>query len=135
MPQDSSDRSTAPASETTSTVNGYPAKAEPAASSARSLYDVCLEIRNKVDSFLAEDPSTTLLRNVQARVREAIGVVDEAFQRYEYASNPSPRLQPSPSLCNLLIMPRIGPRRYPYHITAGKTVCEDICALFWDPIA
>ncbi|KAI0109500.1 phosphoadenosine phosphosulfate reductase [Nemania sp. FL0031] len=80
MIQDPSDRSTPAAYQT---VNGHPAKVEAARSSPRSLYDVCLEIRKKVDRFLAQDATTNLLQNVQARVREAIGVVDEAFQRYE----------------------------------------------------
>ncbi|KAI0875211.1 phosphoadenosine phosphosulfate reductase [Hypoxylon argillaceum] len=83
MTQDPSDRSTSSTTYQTSAVNGYPAKVEPASPSSRSLCDVCLEIREKVDSFLAEEPSTALLRNVQTRVREAMGVVDEAFQRYQ----------------------------------------------------
>ncbi|KAI1128275.1 phosphoadenosine phosphosulfate reductase [Nemania abortiva] len=80
MIQDPGDHSTPTACQT---VNGFPAKVEAASSPPRPLYDVCLDIRRKVDSFLAQDPSTALLRNVQARVREAFGVVDEAFQRYE----------------------------------------------------
>ncbi|TGJ87521.1 hypothetical protein E0Z10_g1252 [Xylaria hypoxylon] len=84
MTQDPSDRSASTAYQTTPTPNGYPAKIESASSTPRSLYDICLEIRKKVDGFLAEDdPGTALLRNLQARVRETIGVVDEAFQRYE----------------------------------------------------
>ncbi|RWA11367.1 hypothetical protein EKO27_g3744 [Xylaria grammica] len=85
MTQDPSDRSTSTSNayQTASTLNGYPAKIESSSSSPRSLYDICLEIRKKVDGFLAEEPKTALLRNLQARVRETIGVVDEAFQRYE----------------------------------------------------
>ncbi|KAI0459713.1 phosphoadenosine phosphosulfate reductase [Xylaria acuta] len=74
MTQSPSDRSTSTACQTASTLNSSP---------PRSLYDVCLEIRNKVDDFLAEDHRGSTLQDVQARVREAIGVVDEAFQRYE----------------------------------------------------
>ncbi|KAJ8127360.1 hypothetical protein O1611_g6276 [Lasiodiplodia mahajangana] len=109
MIQDPSDRSTHAAYQT---VNGHPAKVEAAGLSARSLYDVCFEIRKKVDRFLAQDPNTALLQNVQARVREAIGVVDEAFQRYE-------RIR-------LADTKGTGLEKYPYRITAGKTVCEDV---------
>ncbi|KAJ2987134.1 hypothetical protein NUW58_g4672 [Xylaria curta] len=86
MTQAPSDRSASTAStayQTTSTLNSYPSKPTSALSSARSLRDVCIEIRRKVDGFLAEDHDAPLLRDVQARVREAIAVVDEAFQRYE----------------------------------------------------
>ncbi|KAI1425317.1 phosphoadenosine phosphosulfate reductase [Xylaria sp. FL1777] len=70
--------------ETTPALNGYSAKTDSANSSPRSLHDVCLEIRTKVDNFLAEKPRTALLRNLQARVREAMGVVDDAFHRYAF---------------------------------------------------
>ncbi|KAI3332279.1 adenine nucleotide alpha hydrolases-like protein [Xylariaceae sp. AK1471] len=83
MAQDPSDRSTSATYQTNSTLNGYPIKTESAILSSHSLYNVCLDVWKKVDRFLSEDPETALLRNVQARVREAIGVVDEAFQRYE----------------------------------------------------
>ncbi|KAI8945632.1 phosphoadenosine phosphosulfate reductase [Xylaria longipes] len=85
MTQNPSDRSTSTttAYQTTSTLDSYPANSESASSSPRSLYHVCFEIRKKVDGFLAEDHRGTILQDVQARVREAIGVVDEAFQRYE----------------------------------------------------
>lgn len=88
MTQNPSARSTLTASQTTPTVNGYLAKLESPSLPPRSLHDVCLEIRKKVDNFLAEDPSAPLLRNVQIRLREAIGVVNEAFQRYGYVSRP-----------------------------------------------
>lgn len=69
-------------------LNSYPAKAEaepePAALSSQSLHHVCLDLRNKIDHFLAQEHESSLLRSVQGRVREAIGVTDEAFQRYEY---------------------------------------------------
>jgi hypothetical protein len=89
MTQDPSDHSTSAASQTTPILNGFPAKTESGSLSSCSLYNVCLEVRKKVDSFLAEEPETALLRNVQGRVREAIGVVDEAFQRYEYVLDTS----------------------------------------------
>ncbi|KAI1752526.1 phosphoadenosine phosphosulfate reductase [Xylaria castorea] len=83
MTQDSRDHSTSTTYQTTTTLDSYPANSESASSSPRSLHDVCLGIRNKVDEFLAQDHKGTTLQDVQARVREAIGVVDEAFQRYE----------------------------------------------------
>lgn len=89
MTQNPSARSTFTASQTTSTVNGYPAKLESPSPSPRSLHDVCLKIRKRVDNFLAEEPSAPLLRSVQTRLREAIEVVNEAFQRYGYISDPS----------------------------------------------
>ncbi|GAP90284.2 putative phosphoadenosine phosphosulfate reductase [Rosellinia necatrix] len=83
MPQNPSDRSASTAYHATPTSNGYPAKIKPAIPSSRSLHDVCLDIGSKVDRFLAEEPGTALLRNVQARVLEAMGVINETFQRYE----------------------------------------------------
>ncbi|ROW16762.1 hypothetical protein VPNG_01601 [Cytospora leucostoma] len=47
-----------------------------------TLRQVCLELQAKVDAFLAEDVDTKLLRGLQAQVREAIGVVNEALERY-----------------------------------------------------
>ncbi|KAJ3564321.1 hypothetical protein NPX13_g7883 [Xylaria arbuscula] len=80
MTPDPSDHSTSTAS--APFPNGYPTKTASASSPPRSLYEVCLEVSNKVDNLLAESPKTALHRDTQARVREAIGVVDEAFQRY-----------------------------------------------------
>ncbi|UPL02624.1 hypothetical protein LCI18_013558 [Fusarium solani-melongenae] len=48
----------------------------------RSLRDKCIEIKDKVDAFLAEDPDTQILRDVQAQLRVSIGVVEEALERY-----------------------------------------------------
>ncbi|KAL2671248.1 hypothetical protein Neosp_013827 [[Neocosmospora] mangrovei] len=48
----------------------------------RSLRDKCIEIKNKVDAFLVEDPDTQILRDVQAQLRVSIGVVDEALEKY-----------------------------------------------------
>lgn len=69
-------------------LNGNPTKIEATGLPSRPLRDVCLDIRKKVDDFLAEEPTTSLLRDVQGRVREAIGVVNEAFRRYEYVAHP-----------------------------------------------
>lgn len=80
MQQHTGDRS---AHQTTPIVNGYLTKIESAGLPSRPLRDICLDVRKKVDDFLNEEPPTTILRDVQARVREAIGVVNEAFRRYE----------------------------------------------------
>ena len=50
-----------------------------------TLRQVCLELQAKVDAFLAEDVDTALLKGLQLQVKEAIGVVDEALERYRYA--------------------------------------------------
>jgi FAD synthetase len=53
--------------------NGYP---------ARPLRYVCLELHAKVAGFLAEEPETQLLRDVQAQLRVSMGVIEEALQKY-----------------------------------------------------
>ncbi|KAJ3952097.1 3'-phosphoadenosine 5'-phosphosulfate sulfotransferase [Colletotrichum tropicale] len=62
--------------------NGYPAKPHLSESPPRSFHDVCVELRDKVDAFLAEDPKTDVLRNVQEQLRVSMGVVDEALATY-----------------------------------------------------
>lgn len=47
-----------------------------------SLRQVCLELRDKVEAFLAENVETKLLKGVQAQVKEAMGVIDEALEKY-----------------------------------------------------
>lgn len=63
-------------------LNGYPAKPECADPPPRSLHDVCLELRERVDAFLAEEPERPLLRNVQAQLRVSMGIVEEALGRH-----------------------------------------------------
>ncbi|KAJ4417482.1 3'-phosphoadenosine 5'-phosphosulfate sulfotransferase [Gnomoniopsis sp. IMI 355080] len=53
-----------------------------AATAAPSLRRVCLELQDKVETFLAEDVDTKILKSVQAQVKEAVGVIDEALDRY-----------------------------------------------------
>ncbi|KAF4977925.1 hypothetical protein FZEAL_5630 [Fusarium zealandicum] len=48
----------------------------------RSLHDKCLEVKDKVDAFLAEKPDSQALRDVQAQLRTSIEVVDEALEKY-----------------------------------------------------
>ncbi|ROW01135.1 hypothetical protein VSDG_02635 [Cytospora chrysosperma] len=50
--------------------------------SSPTLRQVCLELQAKVDSFLTEDVDTGLLRGLQAQVKDAMGVIDEALERY-----------------------------------------------------
>lgn len=54
-------------------------------SSTPTMRHVCLELQAKVDAFLAEDVDTKLLRDLQDQVRDAVGVIDEALDRYRYA--------------------------------------------------
>nr|XP_036576796.1 FAD synthetase [Colletotrichum truncatum]XP_036580928.1 FAD synthetase [Colletotrichum truncatum]KAF6783617.1 FAD synthetase [Colletotrichum truncatum]KAF6789101.1 FAD synthetase [Colletotrichum truncatum] len=70
------------ASSAATAANGYPAKPYLSESPPRSLHDVCLELRGKVDAFLAEEPKSNLLRNVQDQLRVSMGVVDEALGKY-----------------------------------------------------
>jgi len=63
-------------------LNSYSAKPKCTDPPHRSLHDVCLELRERVDAFLAEKPETPLLRNVQAQLRVSMGVVEEALGRY-----------------------------------------------------
>lgn len=66
-----------------SALNGYPANPKCADPPPHSLHDVCLELREKIDDFLAEEPETPLLRNVQAQLRVSMAVVEEALGRYQ----------------------------------------------------
>lgn len=54
--------------------------------SSPSLRHVCLELQDKVDAFLAEDVNSKALKAVQAQVKEAVGVIHEALDRYRYAT-------------------------------------------------
>lgn len=49
-----------------------------------SLYEACVAMREKVDSFLAEELETPLLRRAQEQVRISVRVVEEALERYRY---------------------------------------------------
>ncbi len=50
-------------------LNGYPAKTESTDPPARSLREISLHLREKVDAFLAEEPDTPVLRSVQEHLR------------------------------------------------------------------
>ncbi|CRG86531.1 hypothetical protein PISL3812_03538 [Talaromyces islandicus] len=51
--------------------------------SPRSLLDVSLALRDKIDTFLAHDAESPLLRRVQAQLRISIAVVDEALSKFQ----------------------------------------------------
>ena len=57
--------------------------ASAAAQPRRDLEQICLELQDKVNSFLREEAATDLLRGVQDQVRLAMGVIEEALDRYE----------------------------------------------------
>lgn len=80
--QDHGEHAAAAAYQAKPVLNGYPAKPKCADPPPRSLYDVCLELRERVDAFLAEEPERPLLRNVQAQLRVSMGVVEEALGRH-----------------------------------------------------
>jgi FAD synthetase len=63
-------------------LNSHSAKPNCADPPPRSLHDVCHELRERVDAFLAEEPETPLLRNAQAQLRVSMGVVEEALGSY-----------------------------------------------------
>ncbi|KAF7560067.1 hypothetical protein G7046_g4084 [Stylonectria norvegica] len=62
--------------------NGYPANPERAEASARPLREVCHELRERIDAFLAEEPETDILRDVQAQLRISMRVAEEALGKY-----------------------------------------------------
>ncbi|TQN68962.1 putative FAD synthase [Colletotrichum shisoi] len=62
--------------------NGYPAKPHSSEPPPPSFHDVCDELRQRVDAFLAEDQKTEVLRNVQAQLRVSMAVVEDALARY-----------------------------------------------------
>ena len=80
--QDHGEHAAAGAYQAKPVLNGYPAKPKCASPPPRSLHDVCLELRERVDAFLAEEPERPLLRNVQAQLRVSMGVVEEALGRH-----------------------------------------------------
>lgn len=52
------------------------------ADAPRPLPEICYKLRQQVLDFLAEDVQDELLCKVQSQVRVALGVIDEALQRY-----------------------------------------------------
>ncbi|PNP53211.1 hypothetical protein THARTR1_06421 [Trichoderma harzianum] len=66
-------------------INGH-ANQNPLGLAHGSLYEACVAMREKVDSFLAEELQTPLLRSAQEQVRISVRVVEEALERYRYIS-------------------------------------------------
>ncbi|KAL2754923.1 hypothetical protein ACRALDRAFT_1077112 [Sodiomyces alcalophilus JCM 7366] len=72
------------AHEGTPSYNGPSAESRGCADTTpRSLYEVARDLRDKIDSFLAEEPATPLLRAVQSRLRVSMAVTEEALERYK----------------------------------------------------
>lgn len=69
------------------------ATATAATATVPSLRQVCLDLQDKVEAFLAEDVDTKILKSVQAQVKEAVGVIDEALERYRYVRSRRGRLK------------------------------------------
>lgn len=74
----------------TTTTTTTTAATTTAAATVPSLRQVCLDLQDKVEAFLAEDVDTKILKSVQAQVKEAVGVIDEALERYRYVRKPEP---------------------------------------------
>ena len=64
--------------------NGYPVKPNGAEPHPRSLSDVCLALREKLDAFLATEQEKPLLRTVQARLRVSMELAEQALKQYRY---------------------------------------------------
>lgn len=65
----------------------YPAKRDTTTPGSRSLYDVCVDLRDRVDAFLAEeDPGSEVLKGVQRQLSISMQVVEEVLAKYQYAN-------------------------------------------------
>lgn len=51
-----------------------------------SLRQVCLGLQHKVDAFVVEKVDTKILKAVQAQVKDAVRVINEALDKYRYAT-------------------------------------------------
>jgi hypothetical protein len=121
MIQDYGEHAAAAAYQAKPVLNRYSTKPKCTDPPPSSLQDVCLELRERVDAFLAEEPETPLLRNVQAQLRVSMGVVEEALGRYRcvflHLCLPS-ALNTNRSLT----LSRTDPNRSLSRIMGGKTV-------------
>lgn len=48
------------------------------------LLQLCRDVNDRVELFLAQDAKSSRLRNVQEQTRIALGVIREALQKYTY---------------------------------------------------
>lgn len=107
-------------------LNGHPAAPKPCADTApRSLREVAMEWRDKIDSFLAEEPATPLLRAVQSQLRISMAVTEEALERYKLVPLPPLHLPPlgrKKQITKIFFQTQDQSSSL-YHITAEKTVC------------
>ncbi|KAI9896511.1 hypothetical protein N3K66_008683 [Trichothecium roseum] len=63
----------------------YPAKRDTTTPGSRSLYDACVDLRDRVDAFLAEeDPGSEMLKGVQRQLRISMQVVEEVLAKYQF---------------------------------------------------
>jgi FAD synthetase len=57
-------------------INGYDA------SITDSIQPICAALAARVNAFLASEAPTPILKQVQAQTRIALGVIDEALEKY-----------------------------------------------------
>lgn len=55
-----------------------------------SLEEVCGALHRRIDDFLESKPATPLLETLQNQVRVALTVLEEALNRYRWASHYAP---------------------------------------------
>jgi hypothetical protein len=63
-----------------------------ASAAKRSLQEVCQDLRDRIDTFLNEEQSTELLKQVQQQLRISMGVVEDALTEYECVGSDTPFL-------------------------------------------
>lgn len=71
-----------PAKPTVSNGNASPSLTPP--SQRSELYNVCNALKERLEAFLAQEPETDLLRNVQARLRVSMDLTEESLRKYRY---------------------------------------------------
>jgi FAD synthetase len=54
-----------------------------------SILPICTALATRVKEFLETEQPTTLLKQVQEQTRVALGVIDEALERYRFVNFPS----------------------------------------------
>lgn len=119
MIQDHGDHATVASTDQAKPAHGhYPAKPQSAEPAPRSLRDVCLAMRDKVDAFLAEEQDTPLLRSVQAQLRVSMGVVEEALAKYTCVLG----LYCASTANGSLMIPSIDLTRFLFRTMGEKTV-------------
>ena len=57
-----------------------------------TILPICAALASRVNAFLASEAPTPILKQVQTQTRIALGVIDEALQRYRYF-HMSPRIR------------------------------------------